>query len=162
MEHEIAAGTVLIKSDTLLPLQLQFESESGISGWKVVMNLDARQLEREIRKTGWTFFSLAGRAGATSFGVDRAGMLRGGINGILAEKNSHGFNSLEILDVHFAASKRFPLVRYLTLSAQWRHIQRDLIATSACRVSNRSLAASCIPIRDVLRSGAPNLERLIA
>jgi hypothetical protein len=162
MEPEINAGTVLIKNDVLLPVQLEFASESGIPGWKVVINLDARELEHKIRKTGWTFFSLAGRAKAASFGVDRASMLRRAISGILAKKNSHDFNCLEILDVNFAGSKRFPLVRYLRLSAQWRHIQRDVIAASARKVSNHPLAPRGIraQVASPAADGVP--QRLIA
>jgi len=136
--HEITAGTVIIKDDTLLPVQLQFESESGVPGWKVVVGLDARELDRQIRKAGWTFFALAGQIKAIAFGIDRASVLRRAICGILAKKTSHGFNSLEILEAAFVGSERFPLVQYLTLSAQWRHIQRDTIASAALTSLNRS------------------------
>jgi hypothetical protein len=162
MEHEITAGTVLIKGDTLLPLPLQFEAESGIPDWKIVKGLDALALERRIRQTGWTFFSRAGRATARAFGSDRAAMLRRAITGILAKKNSHGFNSLEILEVSFAGSEKFPLVRHLTVAAQWRHIQRDVIAASARKVSNRPLSLSGVEPRRASPSGDFIPQRLIA
>jgi hypothetical protein len=162
MEHEVAAGTALIKNGTLLPVELQFESEPRVPGWKVVTDLDARALDRAIRKAGWTFFSFAGTAKATAFGLDHDSMLRRAIGGIMARETSHRFNCLEILEVAFAGSGRFPLVRYLTLSAQWRHIQQSIIASSARKVSNRPLQPSELRSQDAAPAGGPALQRLIA
>jgi hypothetical protein len=158
----IAAGTVLIMDNTLLPVELQFESEAGVPGWRVVTDLKAHELDRKIRKAGWTFFSLAKEAKATAFGVDQAAMLRRAIRGILAKEASRRFNSLEILQITFAGSERFPLVWYLTLSAQWRHVQRSIVASSARKVSNWPLTQGQIRDQAAAPAGDPTVQRLTA
>jgi len=137
MEHEIAGGAILIKDDALLPRELHFKSEPCVPGWKVVTDLTA--LDREIQKTGWTFFCSAGEIMTSAFGIDRTKMVRKAIETILARKTSDPFNSLEILKVKFVKSERFPLVQHLTLSARWRHIQQDIIPFSVRNVSNSYL-----------------------
>jgi len=127
MAREIGTGTVLVKSDAELPKELRFESESYAAGWKMIADLDGYGLDRAIQKTGWTFFCLAGEVKATVFGIDRQSMLRRAVERILARGKSDGFNSLEITQVASVGSERFPLVRYVTVSAKWRHVQEGLI-----------------------------------
>ena len=91
-------------------------------GWNLVANLDGFSLDREIQKTGWTFFSLAGVMKATVFGVDKQEMVRRAIKNILASDRSGKFNSLEVTRV---ASKHFFGVPYMSVDAQSRHIQES-------------------------------------
>jgi hypothetical protein len=70
MPFTIKPGTILIKEGTLLPETVRFESESCVSGWRLVKDLDAWGLDRKIREAGWTFFCIAGQLGATVFGID--------------------------------------------------------------------------------------------
>jgi len=72
-----------------------------------------------------TFFWLAGEIGATVFGFDEQKMLRRAVEQILANLESAEFNSLEIMRLASEASKRFLGVRYVTVSAQSRHIQES-------------------------------------
>jgi hypothetical protein len=146
MEHEIAGGAILIQDDALLPQELYFESEPCVPGWKVVTDLTAPALDREIQKTGWTFFCSAGEIMTSAFGIDRTKMVRKAIETTLARKTSDRFNSLEILKVKFVKSKRFPLVQHLTLSARWRHIQQDIIPFSVRNVSNSICSRARPPI----------------
>jgi hypothetical protein len=134
MAHEIKAGTILIKDSALLPKELKFESEPCVPGWSLVKDFDGYALDREIRKTGWTFFCLAGGIKATTvFGIDRQKMVRRAIEHILASPKSEKFDSLEITRVASAGSERFPLVCYVTVSAQSRHIQESF---SLCHVKD--------------------------
>lgn len=126
MANEITPGTILIKDGALLPLELRFNSEPGVKGWSVVKDFDGRGLDREIQKAGWTFFCLAGEVNATTFGIDMQRMTRTAIERILAKSRAGEFNSLEILRIDSAGSERFPLIRYVTVSAQSRHIQQSL------------------------------------
>jgi len=127
MGREIGSGTVLVKNDAALPKELRFESEPYVEGWKMVTDLDGNGLDRALQKTGWTFFRLAGDVKTTAFGIDNDSMIRRAIERILARGKSDGFNSLEITQVASVGSERFPLVRYVTVSAKWRHIQEGLI-----------------------------------
>jgi hypothetical protein len=126
MEHGITTGTILIKDDVPLPKGFHFESEPCVPGWKVVTHLDAYGLDRAIQKAGWTFFCMVGDIKATVFGIDRQKMARRAIERILASSKLEKFNSLEITRVASVGSERFPLVRYLTVSAQPRHVQESL------------------------------------
>lgn len=126
MAHEIRTGTILVKENAVLPKELQFEGEPCVPGWTVVKDFDGYGFDREIQKTGWTFSCLPGETKATVFGVDGQTMVRRAIERILANSKSKNFNSLEILRVASAGSQRFPLVHYVTVSAQSRHIQEGL------------------------------------
>ena len=126
MAHEIRTGTILVKENAVLPKGLQFESEPCVPGWRLVRDFDGYGLDREIRKKGWTFFCLAGEIKATVFGMDEQSMVRRAIERILANPKSEKFNSLEIARVASVGSERFPLVHYVTVSAQSRHIQESL------------------------------------
>ncbi len=135
MPDTIKPGTILIKEGTLLPEAVRFETEPCEPGWRLVKDLDGCGLDRQIRDAGWTFFCLAGQLGATVFGIDGQ---------ILANLESAEFNSLEIMRVTSEASKRFLGVRYVTVSAQSRHIQESAFL----------FGAKDLPVRDRARSAA--------
>lgn len=130
MAHEIGTGTILIKDNALLPKGLQFESEPCVPGWRLVKDFDGYGLDREIQKTGWAL-CLAGEIKVTVFGIEREKMVRRAIEQILASPKSEEFNSLEITRVASVGSERFPLVRYVTVSAQSRNIQESLFLRRA-------------------------------
>jgi len=144
MPDTIKPGTILIKEGTLLPEAVRFESEPCVPGWRLVKDLDGCGLDRKIRDAGWTFFCLAGQLGATVFGIDEQKTLSRAVGQILANLESAEFNSLEIMRVTSEASKRFLGVRYVTVSAQSRHIQE-----SAFLFGDKDL-----PVRDRARSAA--------
>lgn len=135
MAREIGLGTILIKDDALLPKGLRVESEPYVRGWKVVTDLDGNRLDRAVETTGWSYFCLAGEVKTTVFGIDSQSMIRRAIERILARGKSDGFNSMEITQVASVGSERFPLVRYVTLSARWRHIQESLSLSRATSLS---------------------------
>jgi len=74
-------------------------------------------------RSGMDFLLLAGEIRATVFGIDEQKMVRRTIEEILTRLKSEKFNSLEITRVASEASKRFLGVRYVTVSAQSRHLQ---------------------------------------
>ena len=65
------------------------------------------------------------------FGIDKQKMVLRAIERILAGPKSEKFNSLGITRVISVGSGRFPLVRYVTVSAQPRHIQESLFLCHA-------------------------------
>jgi len=144
MTDTIKPGTILIKEGTLLPEAVRFESEPCVPGWRLVKDLDGCGLDRKIRDAGWTFFCLAGQLGATVFGIDEQKTLSRAVGQILANLESAEFNSLEIMRVTSEASKRFLGVRYVTVSAQSRHIQESAFL----------FGAKDLPVRDCARSAA--------
>jgi hypothetical protein len=128
MAHDIRAGTILIKDDALLPRELHFESEPCVPGWRVVTDFDGYGLGQVIDKTGWTFFCFAEEINVTVFGIDGQKMARRAIERILANPKFEKFNSLEITRVASVGSEHFPPVRYVTISAQSRHVQKSFVA----------------------------------
>jgi hypothetical protein len=134
MEREIAAGTILIKDGALLPTELQFESEPCVPGWRLIKDFDGYGCDRAIQKTGWTFFCLAGEIKATVFGIEKEKMVHKAIERILAKVELERFNSLEITRVDSVCSGRFPLVRYVTVRAESRHIQESMFLSSSERI----------------------------
>jgi hypothetical protein len=124
--YEITTGTILIQGNALLPKELKFESEPCVPGWRVVKDFDVYGLDRELLKTGWTFFCSAGEVRETVSGIGRQKMLRRAIAQLLSRVKSEKLNSLVITRVASVGSERFPLVRHLTVSAQLRHIQQTL------------------------------------
>lgn len=163
MEHEITSGAILIKDDALLPKELYFESEPCVPNWKVVTNLKSFALNREIGKTGWTFLRQADETNASVFGIDHTKMVRRAIEAILTKKKtSDRFNSLEILQMKFVGSARFPLVQYLGLSVQWRHIQQSIIPFSARNVSNSYLQQADVRSKGAAPAGSQPFQYLIA
>ena len=142
MPDTIKPGTILIKEGALLPETMRFESESCLPGWRLVKDLDGCGLDRKIREAGWTFFRVAGQLGATVFGLDEQKTARRALEQILANLESAESNSLEIMRVASEASTRFLGVRYVTVSAQSRHIQE----------STPLFRAKDLPVRDRARS----------
>ena len=125
-----------------MPETMRFESESCLPGWRLVKDLDGCGLDRKIREAGWTFFRVAGQLGATVFGLDEQKTARRALEQILANLDSAESNSLEIMRVASEASTRFLGVRYVTVSAQSRHIQE----------SAPLFRAKNLPVRDRARS----------
>lgn len=116
------AGKLFIREGTLLPRALQIESEPYMSGWRSVKSLDGYGLGRKIHDAGWTFFCLAYKTKAGSFGINGEQMARRATEQILANRKLEKFNSLEIVQV---VSKRFLGIRHVTVFAQSRHIQES-------------------------------------
>ncbi len=142
MPDTIKPGTILIKEGALLPESMRFESESCLPGWRLVKDLDGCGLDRKIREAGWTFFRVAGQLGATVFGLDEQKTARRALEQILANLESAESNALEIMRVASEASTRFLGVRYVTVSAQSRHIQESAPLFRAKDFSVRDRARS--------------------
>src|SRR6267378_7567509 len=142
MTDTIKPGTILIKEGTLLPEAVRFESEPCVPGWRLVKGLDGCGLDRKIREAGWTFFCLTGQLGATVSGIDEQKTLSRAVEQMLANPESAEFNSLEIMRVASEASKRFLGVRYVTVSAQLRHIQESAFLFQAKVLLARDRARS--------------------
>ncbi len=130
MTEKITTGTILIKEGTPLPECLRLESEPYLKGWRLVVNLDSRGLDRKIREAGWTFFFMAGDANATAVGSDLERTTRRAIKKVTASMELDGFNCLEISQ---AATKRFLGLPYVTVSAHRRHIQESMFLFHAKR-----------------------------
>lgn len=126
--NEIRTGTVLIKNDALLPVELEFESEPCVEGWAVVKDLDGRGWDREVQKNGWTSFSFSQEISASVLGIDGQKMVCRAIRRLLAEATEE-FNLLEVTRVaSLGPPQGLPFVWYLTVCAQPRYISSRLLS----------------------------------
>ena len=128
MANEIRTGTVLVKNDALLPVELKFESEPCVEGWELVKDLDGRGWDREIQKSGWISFCFGGEIRAGVLGIDGQKMARRAIRRLLAATIEE-FNLLEVTRVASVGPLGLPLVCYVTVSAQPRYISSRLLST---------------------------------
>jgi hypothetical protein len=131
------AGRVFIREGTPLPAGLQVETESYMPGWRLIRNLYGNGLGRKLQEAGWTFFCLASEINATVFGLDERKTVRRAVARILANPRSDKFNSLEIMQMALAPSRRFLGVVYVTVSACSRHIQKSVVLHPAKDLSGR-------------------------
>jgi hypothetical protein len=117
------SGTIFIRENTLLPENLSIESEAFLPGWRVVRNFDRSTLARNIERTKWYFFYLAGAMKATVLGRNRSGTLRRAVKHILAKRETQQSNSLEVTEV---VSKWFCGIPFMSVTAHSRHIQQRI------------------------------------
>jgi hypothetical protein len=122
------SGTIFIREDTPLPEDVSIESEAFLPAWRVVRNLDRSTLARNIERTKWFFFYLAGEMRATVLGRDLPGTLRRAVKRVLAKQEGRKFNSLEITKV---VLKRFLGIPYMSVTAHSRHIQQGIALVAA-------------------------------
>jgi hypothetical protein len=121
------SGMILIREGALLPPDFALESEAFLPGWRVVKNFDGYTLNRKISQANWYFVRLTGEHKTRVVGRVYAETLRKGIARILNGLRGKKFNSLEITAVDL---KRFVGLAFVSISANRRHIQGGLRASS--------------------------------
>ena len=124
MGEKINTGTILIKEGAVLPECLQLETEPYWKGWRLVKNLDGKELDRKIHKAGWTLFFMADEIEVTAIGFDLGNTMRRAVKKAIAYIKSDRFNTLEITEV---AVKHFLGHCYVSVIAHPRHIQESMI-----------------------------------
>jgi hypothetical protein len=122
MVNTIKTGTILIAEGALLSESLLFESEPYVYGWRLVKNLDSKDLDQLVSNAGWNFFYIACVIETNVFGSDEKKTTRKAIKQIIAKLKSMNFNCLEITQV---AAKRSMGLPYVSVSAHSRHIQEE-------------------------------------
>ena len=121
----IRPGAILVKESALLPEPLHLESDSTGCGWaRVANNLDGCQLDKSLATVGWTLFYMAGAIKATGFGMDRQSMIYAALKRLIVMARLQKCNCLEIDDI---STHSFLGLRYVTVSAHSRHIQKGLV-----------------------------------
>jgi hypothetical protein len=135
-------GTVLIRESALLPAGLALKSEAFLPGWRIVSDIDAFELSRQIDEAHWTFFYLAGEMKAIVFGREQPRALRNALKRILAKRKTLEHNSLQITSV---VSKTFLGIPFLTVKAVSRHVRESLYLLSASKAPDRISVTSSTP-----------------
>jgi hypothetical protein len=116
---------LLVREGAELPPDLPMDGEVFLPGWRVVKNFDNYSMQRKIRETNWKFLQLRGGKETRLMGRGRRETLRRGIAQILAKMKGRKFNSLEI---SVLVSKSFLGVKFINISVNLRHFQRNAAA----------------------------------
>jgi hypothetical protein len=117
----LTPGTILMDTDALRPQCFELQESSFPGSWAPVKhNMSPSELEKELKTSGWTFFYMASRISAMSFGFDRSKMVHAALRRLIAEVKLHSCNCLEIDDM---VTLSFLGIPYVSVSAHPRHIQ---------------------------------------
>ncbi|HEY7531247.1 MAG TPA: hypothetical protein VH681_00535 [Nitrospiraceae bacterium] len=122
MANQISAGALLIEEGTLLPDSLSLDSESYSSGWESLSDSNRRQLDRKLHGAGWTFFFLADEIERSVVGFDEQKAIRTAVKRLLSSVKKRCLNCLEVRRV---VTKTFLGLRFVTVFAHPRHIQKS-------------------------------------
>ncbi len=117
------SGTVLIRENTVLPVDLGVGTELVFPGWRAVRNLDGYELGRTIQQANWNFFYLAGEIQAIALGRKGQKTGRQAVKRILRKLEGKQFNCLEITEI---IEKRFLGFSFVSGTANSRHIQEGV------------------------------------
>lgn len=115
---------MLIREGTPVPAFLLARMESFLIGWRLVKDLNAQRLSREIREGGWSFFALAGDHHGRAFGFDESKTISAAIQRVFTGLQAEKFNCLEITRVELRGLLGLLHVR---VSACRRHIRRGSV-----------------------------------
>lgn len=132
------SGTIFIREKTLLPAVLSIESEAFLPGWRAVRNLNGYELGRKIAQVRWSFFYLAGEMRTIVLGSEEEEVKRQAVRRTLGKLKGQRFNCLEITGV---AAKHFLGIPFLSVTANFRHIQESVYLVKGL-VSGTTAAAA--------------------
>lgn len=123
MADTIRTGTILIEEGTLLPETVRLESKPYSKGWRLVTDLDGRELDGRIRDAGWTFFYMAGELSVTGIGFGLRATTGRAVKRLVAQTKATHLSCLEIVGV---AARRLLGITFVTVNAHARHIQKSM------------------------------------
>src|SRR5438105_6175446 len=99
MPQKIKNGTLMIEEGTALPELFPLESEPYFAGWRVVNGYEGIGLDKQLRKSGWTFFYMSAPVRVTVLGFGKGRVLRKAFRKILEIAPTPKFNCFEINEV---------------------------------------------------------------
>jgi hypothetical protein len=114
-------GLVLMQTGTLMPTSMPLTDGAYSPGWKFIENLDGNALDRDLRKSKWNFFFIAGGLHATAWGRGNENTARKATIKVLAKSKLKKFNCFEITHVHM---RHFLGIPYVDVEGHSRHVQQ--------------------------------------
>lgn len=119
----IHPGAILMRDGVATPESLLLETEEYCAGWKAVTNPDGYEIDRRMRKSGWTFFFMAALNKSTAFGFDQDKSIKAAVRNLMRDASAEKCNAFEIESL---VSRRFLGVAYVKVSAHSRHFQQNM------------------------------------
>lgn len=119
----LSSGAVFIHDSLMLPASLTIESSQFAKDWHVVTTDSRKFLGERIDAAGWNFFFTVGKLEGLALGALNPKTLEKAIRRILRQVQDLHFNAAEIGKIQ--THRAFGLIRYISVSAHARHIQRS-------------------------------------
>lgn len=120
----IRRGTLIVSSGIALPASASVSTASCCTGWKRIMNMDARGLDKYMNDIGWTCFQRAAPESTNVLGFGDARTLERALHTILRRFGITKFNCLEITEI---TQRTFAGISYVHLRAGARSIRQRLV-----------------------------------
>jgi hypothetical protein len=124
--HDISAGSVLIKSDAILPHSMRIAFKR-YGSWTLATETNGVGFERMLSEAGWHFFFIVPEIRVGAVSSNRNNAVRAALNKALAAVESQNLNALEIVNV---SSRRILGLHHVKFVVHPRHvIQRPYLRT---------------------------------
>lgn len=118
--HRLQEGSVLLRSGTLMPTSVPLNLRTYGRDWQLVENSAGPILDRDIHRTGWNLFFLAGVIRGYAVGSGGESSVKRATLNILAQVRAREFNCAQISEI---VVKRCLGIRYVRVEAHCRHLQ---------------------------------------
>lgn len=138
MIDELKPGTLLVRTNVVLPRSLASNGETVFPGWKVLRNIDAATMERETREVGWHFFFVVPPMEAAAFARSKERALIEALKKILANAESWNLNAVEITRVK---ARNFWFFHRALIAANIRHVGAKPVLSEVRQPERQSLVA---------------------
>lgn len=122
MTNDIQTGMLFIENGAFTPDMVEFGSEPSPAGWRAIMKPTVAELGKDLERTGWTFFYVAGGVHATGLGFNRQSRTRRALAKLIKRSEQENCNCLEITEIH---QKSFLGIPVTSLAGRCRHIQKS-------------------------------------
>ena len=120
MQRMIRAGSMIIRTGTMLPGAVKTKTVAYTTGWDLVVNTDGYAMERALRCVGWSLFFVALQIKAVVLGAWGPANQHRLMQRLLRKVRLTGFNCLQITEV---CPKSFLGIPYIAVTAHSRHAQ---------------------------------------
>jgi hypothetical protein len=121
----IMPGDLFIERDAPRPRCFQIQDDAHRTGWlPVKYDRAVLELDAELSRGGWTFFYMANVVRKTALGFDRDKGVAAALKRVMTSVREDGCNCLQIQAVDH---RSFLGIRYVTVSAHPRHIQKGIV-----------------------------------
>lgn len=124
MLSPLKIGGVLLQTETFIPDSVCVQREAFCSGWQTVTNVNGDDLDRQIRRIGWSFIFMGGALRGTSWGSWSSVAIRCAAIRVLRKTEATKLNGFEITDIH---AHRFLGIPYVVVTGHSRHIQKSTV-----------------------------------
>ena len=140
MLSPLQIGTVLVRTDTFIPESVTVQKEDFCAGWQAITNLNADDMDQQVRKDRWNFMFMGGGISGTSWGSWSGNAVRRAVLRALRKTRTAKFNAFEITAIH---ARHFLEIPYVVVTGHSRHLQK---ATTLQNIAERiHQAARLVP-----------------